>query len=119
MRGACGTPGPGAVRPLVYAFASASESIFPFPQISPGSPPHQWPEYLLEGIEYPRAVLPHRHFFLGTLTLLHPLLPGPFGSQIGDRSIEARAGLKGPWGGGSPSNPRTELRRDGGGRLRQ
>lgn len=38
----------------------------------------------------------------GTLTLLHPLLPGPFGSQAGDSSIEARAGLKGPWGGGSP-----------------
>lgn len=62
-----GTPGPGAVRPRVYAFASASESVFPFPQISLGSPPHQWPEYLLEGIEYPRRELSSRTdtFFWG------------------------------------------------------
>lgn len=60
-------PRPGAVRPRVYALASASESVFPFPQRSPESPPHQWPESLLEGIEYPRRGLSSRTdtFFWG------------------------------------------------------
>lgn len=113
-------PRSGGVRPGVYAFAPASESVFPFPQRSPhlfstsGQSPCLRGLNTPEGQDCPPA---QTHFFLGTLT--QEPTPSTFagspreldGGQIHRGSPRA----KGSCGGESPWTPRAELRRHGGG----